>query len=60
MIYLLLYVDDMLIIYHDKDEIDHLKSLLSCKFEIKDLGVRKNILSMEIAKERKMKLIFLT
>ncbi|KAH9706020.1 Integrase catalytic domain-containing protein [Citrus sinensis] len=35
MIYLLLYVDDMLIACHDKEEINHLKKLLSREFEMK-------------------------
>jgi len=36
-IYLLLYVDNMLIASQDKFEIQNLKSLLSGEFEIKDI-----------------------
>ena len=44
MIYLLLYVDDMLIACHDKEEINHLKKLLRREFEMKELGEAKRIL----------------
>ena len=37
-IYMLLYVDDMLIASKDKSLIDKLKSQLSDEFEMKDLG----------------------
>lgn len=47
-IYLLLYVDDILIVAKDKSEIEKLKAQLSNKFEMKDLGVAKKILGMEI------------
>ena len=51
-IYLLLYVDDMLIASKSKVEIDKLKSQLSCEFEMKDLGEAKKILGMEIERDR--------
>nr|CAD40363.2 OSJNBa0093P23.9 [Oryza sativa Japonica Group] len=51
-IYLLLYVDDMLIAAKDKSEIEKLKAQLSSEFEMKDLGAAKKILSMEITRER--------
>ena len=38
-IYLLIYVDDMLIACKNIKEIHNLKRLLSLEFEIKDLGV---------------------
>ena len=44
MIYLLLYVDDMLIACYDREEIDHLKKLLSMEFEIKEPGEATRIL----------------
>nr|XP_015638684.1 uncharacterized protein LOC107281003 [Oryza sativa Japonica Group] len=43
-IYLLLYVDDMLIAAKDKSEIAKLKAQLSSEFEMKDLGAAKKIL----------------
>ncbi|KAH9658994.1 hypothetical protein KPL70_023693 [Citrus sinensis] len=60
MIYLMLYVDDMLIAYHSIDEINHLKGLLSSKFDMKDLRAARKILGMEIIKDRRRKLMFLT
>ena len=51
-IYLLLYVDDMLIASKSKMEIEKLKSQLSCDFEMKDLGEAKKILGMEIERDR--------
>ena len=37
-IYLLLYVDDMLIASKNRDEIERLKKQLASEFEMKDLG----------------------
>jgi len=51
-IYLLLYVDDMLIAAKDKSEIAKLKAQLSSEFDMKDLGAAKKILGMEITRER--------
>ena len=51
-IYLRLYVDDMLIAAKSQLEIDRLKAQMSKEFEMKDLGEAKNILGMEISRER--------
>ncbi|WVZ64637.1 hypothetical protein U9M48_014131 [Paspalum notatum var. saurae] len=51
-IYLLLYVDDMLIAAKDKNEIAKLKAQLNSEFEMKDLGAAKKILGMEIIRDR--------
>ena len=51
-IYLLLYVDDMLIASRNQGEICKLKAQLSKEFEMKDLGEAKKILGMEIARDR--------
>ncbi|KAK1427083.1 hypothetical protein QVD17_15766 [Tagetes erecta] len=51
-IYLLLYVDDMLICCEDKDEIEVTKELLMKAFDMKDLGAAKKILGMEIVRDR--------
>jgi hypothetical protein len=51
-IYLLLYVDDMLIASKDKNEIAKLKAQLNNEFGMKDLGAAKKILGMEIIRER--------
>ena len=47
-IYLVLYVDDMLLVGIDKEIIQDLKTQLSSKFDMKDLGVENLISSMEI------------
>lgn len=51
-IYLLLYVDDMLIASKSKVEVAKLKTLLNSEFEMKDLGEAKKILGMEITRDR--------
>ena len=48
-----LYVDDMLFIIKGKGLIAELKSQLSVKFEMKDLGAARYILGMEIIRDRK-------
>ncbi|KAG8496699.1 hypothetical protein CXB51_007954 [Gossypium anomalum] len=52
-VYLLLYVDDMLIAAKDKGEIRKVKAQLSEEFEMKDLGPAKKILGTEILRDRK-------
>jgi len=49
-IYLLLYVDDMLIAAKSKVEITKLKKLLSSEFDMKDLGTK--ILGMETTRDK--------
>ncbi|TYH50901.1 hypothetical protein ES332_D10G236100v1 [Gossypium tomentosum] len=51
-IYLLLYVDDMLIASKSQKEIDKLKAQLNQEFEMKNLGEAKKILGMEISRDR--------
>ena len=51
-IYLLLYIDDMLIATKDMSEINRLKAQLNGEFEMKDLGPAKKILGMEIHRDR--------
>lgn len=51
-IYLLLYVDDMLIACKNMEEIDKLKGLLRTEFEMKDLGQARRILGMEIDRKQ--------
>ncbi|KAG9450795.1 hypothetical protein H6P81_010760 [Aristolochia fimbriata] len=51
-IYLLLYVDDMLIAAKSQVEIDRLKAQLNKEFEMEDLGEAKKILGMEISMNR--------
>ena len=51
-IFLLLYVDDMLIAAKSICEVDRLKALLCKEFDMKDLGTAKKILGMEIHRDR--------
>ncbi|GKD94215.1 retrotransposon protein, putative, ty1-copia subclass, partial [Tanacetum coccineum] len=56
-IYLLLYVDDMLIACKSKAGIGSTKSLLKREFDMKELREAKKILSMEIIKDRSRKIL---
>ena len=51
-IYLVLYVDDMLLAGNDKEIIQDLKTHLSSKFEMKDHGAENYILDMEIKRDQ--------
>lgn len=51
-VYLLIYVDDMLVAAKDKKLVQELKKQLSMKFEMKDLGPAKKILGIEISRDR--------
>ena len=59
-VYLLLYVDDMLIAAKDMFELNKLKSELSGEFEMKDLGAAKKILGMEIRRDKAAGKLYLT
>ena len=52
-IYLLLYVDDMLIDSGNKRVIKDLKEKISGEFEMKDMGKASRILGMDIIRDRK-------
>nr|GEW47634.1 retrotransposon protein, putative, Ty1-copia subclass [Tanacetum cinerariifolium] len=56
-IYLLLYVDDMLIACKSKAEIGSTKSLLKKEFDMKYLREAKKILGMEILRDRSHKIL---
>jgi len=51
-IYLLLYVDDILIASRSRSAINSLKKQLSSEFEMKDLSEVKKVLSMKIERDR--------
>ena len=51
-LYLLLYVDDMLIAVEKKSDVNKVKHLLSKEFDMKDLGAAKKILDMVIKRGR--------
>ena len=57
---LLLYVDDMLIVGHDKNMISKLKKDLGSQFAMKDLGPAQQILGMRIIRDRKKKRLWLS
>jgi hypothetical protein len=59
-IFLLLYVDDMLIAAKSMCEVNRLKSLLHKEFEMKDLDAAKKILGMEIRKDREARKLWLS
>ena len=59
-IYLLLYVDDMLIASKNRSVIDKLNKDLSFEFEMKDLGEAKKGLGVEIERDRKSGKVSLT
>ncbi|KAH9699247.1 hypothetical protein KPL71_024272 [Citrus sinensis] len=59
-IYLLLYVDDMLIASKNRDEIERVKKQLASEFEMKDLGDAQRILGMEIRRDKKNGSVWLT
>jgi hypothetical protein len=53
LIYLVLYVDDMLLIGNNKEIIQDVKTQLSSKFYMKDIGATNFILGMEIKRDQK-------
>jgi hypothetical protein len=59
-IFLLLYVDDMLIATNSIVEVNKLKVLLSKEFDMKDLGAARKILEMEICRDRDAKKLWLS
>lgn len=60
MLYMILYVDDMLLPYRDKNQIEMLKQQLKHEFEMKDLSAAKRILGMEMVRNKKNKTLFLS
>lgn len=50
-IYLLLYVDDMLVACKDMGVIDDLKKKLSQRFDMKDLGAARKIIGIDIIRD---------
>ncbi|KAL0875998.1 hypothetical protein Bca101_025703 [Brassica carinata] len=51
-VYLLLYVDDMLLVGKEMTEIKRVKEMLNKEFDMKDLGSAKRILGMDIERDR--------
>jgi hypothetical protein len=50
-IYVVLYVDDMLLVGNNMDVIKEVKSQLSSKFDMEDLGAANFIMGMEIKRD---------
>jgi hypothetical protein len=59
-VFLLLYVDDMLIAAKSIKEVDKLKALLQREFEMKDLRAARKILGMEILWDKKVGVVVIT
>ena len=59
-VYLLLYIDDMLVVAHKISLINESKAQLSNEFEIKDLGDVKKILDMEIHRDRQVQKLIMS
>ena len=59
LIYLLLYVDDILIVYKKMFKINKLKTWLKVEFEMKNLKVMKKILGMEFHREQEVEKLYL-
>ncbi|CAA7015031.1 unnamed protein product [Microthlaspi erraticum] len=59
-VYLLLYVDGMLLAAKEMTEIEKLKKVLSSEFEMKDLGAASRILGIDIKRDRKEGVLWLS
>jgi len=59
-IFLLLYVNDMLIVGQNLSRINSLKKELSKSFAMKDLGPARQILGMHISRDREAKKLWLS
>ncbi|KAJ0869659.1 putative RNA-directed DNA polymerase [Helianthus annuus] len=59
-VYLLLYVDDMLVACENQQVIKETKDLLKQEFDMKELGPAKKILGMEILRDRGQGLLYLS
>lgn len=59
-VYLLLYVDDMLIACSNKEEIKRVKKMLESDFEMKYMGAASKILGMQIKRDRSKGMLFIT
>lgn len=53
LVFILVYVDDLLITGSDVHEIQHIKEALETVFTIKDLGPMKYFLGIEVARNEK-------
>jgi len=58
-IYLVLYVDDMLLVANDKEIIQDWKTQLSSRFNMKDLGTANYILGMDTKRDQEKRKLWL-
>ena len=59
-IFLLVFVDDMMIATKIMSEVNKLKNLLSRKLDMKDLGATKKIIGMEIHRDSALRRLWLS
>ena len=59
-IYLLIYVDDMLLICRNIKDINELKNALKLEFEMKNLGAVKRILGIDIFRNQRKDILTLS
>lgn len=60
MMYLLLYIDDMLLASKNMSDIQHFKELFKSKFDMKGLGSSKKIFGMELRRDRRKSKMFIS
>ena len=58
--FLVLYVDDILLVGDDVKLLDNVKEYLNCKFSMKDLGEADYVLGIKIYRDRSKRLIALS
>ena len=51
---LIVYMDDIIMTYHNSEELEILKKRLAANFEIKDLGTLKYFLRMEFSRSKEV------
>lgn len=57
---IVLYVDDMLFLCNDMNEMNFIKERMTLEFEIKDLGSVENFMGIEIQRDRKHRILTLS
>ena len=60
MVFLILYVDDILLIRNDFEMLSKVKIQLATQFQMKDLGEAQYVLGIKIIQDRKNKIIALS
>ena len=60
MVFLVIYVDDILLIGNDVETLSNVKKWLAEEFQMKDLGKASYILGIQIIRDRKNKLLALS